>query len=134
MKIRYKIWLESDGEAIFCRGREQLLRNIDELHSLHAAAKKMKMSYRAAWGRLRASEKRLGVKLTCSDGPHKGMHLTKEAKTLLKKFDTLQHNTVSFFNGCSRDFSIGKTKGRQKKKSSVRVKDPQQPKLRKTKT
>lgn len=110
MKIRHKIWLESNGETIFCRGREQLLRNIDELHSLHAAAKKMKMSYRAAWGRLRASEKRLGIKLTYSDGPRKGMHLTKEAKALLEKFDTLQHNTASFFDNCSRDFSLRKIK------------------------
>ena len=73
MKIRYKIWLERNEKTIFGRGREELLRSIDELHSLYATAKKLNMSYRAAWGRLKASEARLGVKLTYSDGQGKGL-------------------------------------------------------------
>lgn len=83
---------------------------IDDLHSLYAAAKKLKMSYRAAWGRLKASEDRLGVKLTCSDGQGKGLHLTPEAKELLEKFDKLEHDVDSFLNGYGREFSLSKTK------------------------
>jgi molybdate transport repressor ModE-like protein len=86
------------------------LHAIDDLHSLYAAAKKLKMSYRAAWGRLKASEDRLGVKLTCSDGQGKGLHLTPEAKELLEKFDKLQRDVDSFLKGYGREFSLSKIK------------------------
>jgi molybdate transport system regulatory protein len=110
MKIRHKIWLERNEKTIFGRGREELLRSIDELHSLYAAAKKLKMSYRAAWGRLKASEARLGVKLTCSDGQGKGLHLTPEAKDLLEKFDRLEHDVESFLDDYADIFTLSKTK------------------------
>jgi molybdate transport system regulatory protein len=110
MKIRHKIWLERNDKTIFGRGREELLRSIDEMHSLYAAAKKLKMSYRAAWGRLKASEARLGVKLTCSHGQGRGMHLTPEAKELLDKFDRLEHDVESFLDDYASIFSISKTK------------------------
>jgi molybdate transport system regulatory protein len=110
MKIRHKIWLERNEKTIFGRGREELLRSIDELHSLYAAAKKLKMSYRAAWGRLKASEARLGVKLTCSDGQRKGLHLTPEAKDLLEKFDRLEHDVESFLDDYADIFTLSKTK------------------------
>ena len=110
MKIRHKIWRERNEKTIFGRGREELLRSIDELHSLYAAAKKLKMSYRAAWGRLKASEARLGVKLTCSDGQGKGLHLTPEAKDLLEKFDRLEHDVESFLDDYADIFTLSKTK------------------------
>ena len=110
MKIRHKIWLERNDKTIFGRGREELLRSIDELHSLYAAAKKLNMSYRAAWGRLKASEARLGLKLTCSDGQGRGMHLTPEARELLEKFDRLEHDVESFLDDYASIFSLSKTK------------------------
>jgi molybdate transport system regulatory protein len=110
MKIRYKLWLERNEKTIFGKGREDLLRSIDELQSLYAAARKLKMSYRAAWGRLKASEARLGVKLTYSDGHGKGLHLTPEAKELLEKFDRLEHDVGSFLNDYAGIFSLSKTK------------------------
>ena len=68
------------------------------------------MSYRAAWGRLKASEARLGVKLTCSDGQGKGLHLTPEAKDLLEKYDKLEHDVEEFLDSYSSTFSLSKTK------------------------
>ena len=110
MKIRHRVWLEKNGKTIFCKGRQELLRSIDELQSLAAAAKKLNMSYRAAWGKLRTSEERLGVKLTCLHANKKGMSLTAEARALLKKFDELQHDASSFFNDYDYNFSLSKTK------------------------
>ena len=110
MQIRHKVWLERNGKTIFGKGREELLHAIEESHSLYGAAKKLNMSYRAAWGRLKASEARLGVKLACSDGQGKGLHLTPEAKELLEKFDNLQHDVESFLINYSSIFSLGKTK------------------------
>jgi hypothetical protein len=68
VKIKHKIWLERDGKVVFGKGREELLKAIEECHSLNAAAKKLQMSYRAAWARLKASEDRAGIKLVESDG------------------------------------------------------------------
>ena len=110
MKIRHKIWLERNGKTIFGKGREDLLHAIEEHDSLYGAAKKLNMSYRAAWGRLKASEARLGVKLTYSDGQGKGLHLTPEAKDLLERFDKLEHDIEEFLNNYSNIFSLSKTK------------------------
>lgn len=87
MEIKHKIWLEQDGKVIFGKGRDVLLKAIDECRSLNAAAKKLNMSYRAAWGRLRASEERMGIKLVETDRSGKGMYLTENARRLIALFD-----------------------------------------------
>jgi molybdate transport system regulatory protein len=92
MEIKHKTWLESDGSVIFGPGRDRLLKAIEECHSLNAAAKKLKMSYRAAWGRIKASEKRLGIKLVEMDSVKHGMHLTDEAKELIDCFDQIERD------------------------------------------
>jgi len=66
-----------------------LLEAIDECRSLNAAAKKMQMSYRASWGRLRASEERLGMKLVDHE-PGEALHLTEKGRTLLAEFKDLE--------------------------------------------
>jgi len=105
MEIKYKIWIEKEGKVIFGHGREELFQAIDEYHSLNAAAKKLGMSYRAAWGRLRASEERLGVKLVESDTAKKGMTLTPTAKGLLDKFQRLEKDADAYLQKTSRELS-----------------------------
>lgn len=90
MKIKHKLWLEKNGRVIFGPGRFELLEAIEECRSLSAAAKKLKMSYRAAWGRLRASEDRLGMPLVELTDNRQGMRLTKEAKRLRDTFLELE--------------------------------------------
>jgi molybdate transport system regulatory protein len=106
MEIKYKIWLEKDGKVVFGHGREELFRAIDECRSLNAAAKKLNMSYRAAWGRLRASEERLGVKLVESDTAKKGMTLTPAAKVLLDKFRQLEKDADAYLRRTSRELAV----------------------------
>ncbi|MEN6465604.1 MAG: LysR family transcriptional regulator [Syntrophaceae bacterium] len=89
LEIKYKIWLEANSRVVFGQGRRELLEAIEECKSLNAAAKKLNMSYRAAWGRLKASEERLGVKLV-DHVAGEAMHLTKEARTLLAEFKALE--------------------------------------------
>jgi len=98
MEIRYRLWLEKDGKVVFCQGCEELLRGINEFHSLYAATKRLNRSYRSAWEKLRDSEKRLGFKLMEAGGPGKGLSLTAEAKAILEKFDMLEHDVASFVN------------------------------------
>jgi molybdate transport system regulatory protein len=90
MKIRHKLWLEKDGRVIFGPGRFELLEAVEECQSLSAAAKKLKMSYRAAWGRLRASEDRLGIPLVELMDNRQGMRLTEEARKLINAFVELE--------------------------------------------
>ncbi len=90
MEIKYKLWLEKNGRVIFGPGRFELLEAIEECESLSAAAKKLKMSYRAAWGRLRASEDRLGIPLVELTDNRQGMRLTEEAKKLKNSFLELE--------------------------------------------
>lgn len=89
MEIKHKIWLEVEGRVVFGPGRDLLLKAIDECRSLNAAAKKLDMSYRAAWGRVKASEERLGIRLVETEPGRTGMHLTETARRLIRQFDLL---------------------------------------------
>ena len=52
MKIDGRFWLSKDGESFLGRGRMELLEQIEKTGSMNAAAKVMKMSYKAAWERV----------------------------------------------------------------------------------
>jgi molybdate transport system regulatory protein len=106
MEIKYKIWIEKDGKVVFGHGREELFLAIDECRSLNAAAKKLNMSYRAAWGRLRASEERLGVKLVDSEAAKKGMTLTPAGKAMLEKFRRLEKDVDAYLQKTSRELAV----------------------------
>ena len=102
MEIKHKIWLEKGGKVIFGPGRDLLFKAIDECHSLNAAAKKLDMSYRAAWGRVKASEERLGMKLVVTEPGRTGMHLTEEARTLIRRFDELDRQISARLDEANR--------------------------------
>jgi len=98
MEIKYQFWLENNGEVVLSKTCEDLLRGIDELHSLYAVTKLLNKSYRGAWGKIRTSEKLLGFRLLESRGPGKSLYLTEEAKAVLEIIDTLEENTKAFIN------------------------------------
>lgn len=52
MKIDGRFWLTKDGENFLGSGRIELLDRIEKTGSMYAAAKEMKMSYKAAWERV----------------------------------------------------------------------------------
>jgi len=86
MKIRHKLWLEDDGGLLFGEGRQNLLNAVNQLGSLSAAAKKLEMSYRAAWGRVRASESRLGIQLLQRAPTGRSLVLTEAGQQLLDQY------------------------------------------------
>ncbi len=104
MEIKYKIWIEKDGKVVFGKGRDDILSCIEDTRSLNAAAKKLKMSYRAAWGRLKASEERAGMKLVEVDPSEKGMHLTPQAKEIIERFERLEEDVKSLLAKAGSDF------------------------------
>ena len=86
MDLKVKWWLEKDGALVLGRGRCMLLEAIDRLGSLREAARVCGISYRAAWGKLRASEERLGEPLVETRRGKRGMIVTPRARQLLKIF------------------------------------------------
>ncbi len=87
--VKSKIWVEdSDGNVVFGLGRFRILDAIERLGSLQAAAKELKMSYRAVWCRVKVSEERIGKPLVVRQG--KGSRLTAHAERLMKQFKRLQ--------------------------------------------
>ena len=99
-KVRTKLWLHDDeGNVIFGMGRTKMLEAIEQCGSISAAAKELKMSYRAVWARIRATEERLGGKslLIRSKGGASGggATLTPFAKDLVKQYRALRKGVLS---------------------------------------
>jgi len=85
--IRLHIWLETGDGVFFGAGRAFLLEKIEEYGSLRKAAEDLGMSYRAAWGKIRKTEKVLGVKLIAQCRSKKeGHNLTEEGRMLKEKY------------------------------------------------
>ncbi|MGD9975178.1 MAG: winged helix-turn-helix domain-containing protein [Desulfatirhabdiaceae bacterium] len=96
--IRSKIWFQdATGEVIFGLGRLKMLEAIQRLGSIQAAAKELKMSYRAMWGRITATENRMGRQLlTRSIGGSSGggSQLTPFAESLLRIYKDI-HSQIA---------------------------------------
>jgi len=96
--IRSKIWIEDEGgKVVFGLGRLKILEAVHRLGSLQAAAKELKMSYRALWGRIKATEERLGFPLLVSTKggvAGGGTQLMPFALELVEQFRVLHKNVV----------------------------------------
>ncbi|MBA4373924.1 MAG: ModE family transcriptional regulator [Thermodesulfovibrio sp.] len=93
MEIKSKLWIEVDGRPVFGRGRRFLLEAIDRYGSINQAAKEISISYRKAWGYIKAMEERLGFRLIERQAGGKnggGATLTDEAKAFLKQYAALE--------------------------------------------
>jgi len=85
--VRLHVWLEAGDEVFFGAGRALLLLKIAEHGSLSKAAEDLGMSYRAAWGKIRRTEKVLGLKLIARNGCRKGGHrLTEHGLFLTQRY------------------------------------------------
>jgi len=93
MEIKSKLWIEVDGRPVFGRGRRLLLEAIDKYGSINQAAKEIDISYRKAWGYIKAMEERLGIKLIDRQTGGKnggGATLTEDARAFLKKYEAME--------------------------------------------
>jgi molybdate transport system regulatory protein len=98
LRLQTKIWIaDKDGNVVFGLGRMRLLSRIDQCGSISEAAKSLNMGYRAAWGRIRATEKRLGKPLLVKNiggSSGGGSQLTPFAKELLERFSEFHSDAV----------------------------------------
>ncbi len=94
LSIKSKVWIDDEkGSMVFGLGRLKILDAIERHGSILGASKSLNMSYRAAWGKIKATEQRLGQPLLARKVGGKsggGSELTPFAKALVKKFKYLQ--------------------------------------------
>lgn len=106
--IKSKIWIENgEGRVVVGSGRLQMLDAIERLGSIHAAALELHMSYRAVWGKVRATEKRLGMALLQPKGggaQRSGSELTVFGKELVERFRKLEALTKESADHLFLDF------------------------------
>lgn len=90
--------VDEQGDVLFGLGRLKILEAIQRCGSIHAASKELKMSYRAVWGRIKATEERLGKQLLVRNigGPAGGgSQLTEYAETLMKEFFRMHKEVIA---------------------------------------
>ncbi|MDP1808956.1 MAG: LysR family transcriptional regulator [Actinomycetota bacterium] len=89
MEVRLGIRIREGGVHVYGGGRQALLEKIEELGSIRQAALDMGMSYRAAWGKIKATEAGLGFKLLerrVGGAKGGGATLTGEARQLMRAY------------------------------------------------
>ncbi|MGV3608933.1 MAG: winged helix-turn-helix domain-containing protein [Planctomycetaceae bacterium] len=92
---RLKLWLEFEGEHVFCSGMCQILQAVEKTGSIKDAATAIGKSYRFVWDKIKRSEKALGQTLVDAQvggrGPRRsslsplGTQLVQEFLTLRKE-------------------------------------------------
>lgn len=85
--------VDDEGNRIFGTGPLNLLKKIDEIGSLHGAAKDMSMSYSKAFKIIKKAEDHLGIPLivrTTGGKSGGGSVLTVEAKQLIFKYELFE--------------------------------------------
>lgn len=106
MEIKSKLWIEIDGRPVFGRGRRFLLEAIDKYGSINQAAKEINISYRKAWGYIKAMEERLGFRLVERQTGGRnggGAILTKEARRFLRKYEDMETGIMELVDERFRD-------------------------------
>lgn len=90
LQLRSSQWIvNEDNGIIIGEGRMAILENVERMGSINQAAKLMKMSYKAMWSKIKATEEHLNVKVVNADRKL-GTHLTKEGKALLEQYRELK--------------------------------------------
>jgi len=89
MEIKFKTWLEKDGEVVAGFGKVNFLKMIDQTGSIQKAAEKMALSYRHAWGFIKNIEKHSGFRFVETQVGGKeggGAWLTPKGKKFVEQY------------------------------------------------
>jgi molybdate transport system regulatory protein len=109
MKIKSKIWIETDEGILISEGRVQLLKLIEETGSLNKAAKAMNLSYQKAWKLVDASNKAAKSPLIETQvGGNKGggTVLTPYGKSLIESFEAINSACWEFLDSELKKHSL----------------------------
>ena len=95
LKLKSSQWIvDENNNIIIGEGRAKILENIDKTGSMNQAAKMMKMSYKAVWSKIKATEKHMNACIVHTDRKE-GSRLSKDGKDLLEKYKLLKAQCMS---------------------------------------
>jgi molybdate transport system regulatory protein len=95
LKLKSSQWIvDDDDNIIIGEGRAEILENIEKTGSINQTAKMMKMSYKAVWGKIKATEKHLNTCIVHRDRKE-GSRLSQDGKELLEKYKRLKGKCIS---------------------------------------
>lgn len=98
-RVGGRIWLEKDGELYMGWGRAMLLERIEQLGSIAAAARSMKLGYRNAWLWIESANRLAPTPLIeKTAGGAGGGHarLTEEGKKAVSRYKKLRARFEEF--------------------------------------
>jgi molybdate transport system regulatory protein len=94
-KLKSSQWIvDEDDNIIIGEGRAEILENIEKTGSINQTAKMMKMSYKAVWSKIKATEKHMNTCIVHTDRKE-GSRLSREGKVLLEKYKRLKKKCLS---------------------------------------
>mgnify|MGYP001810461964 FL=1 len=97
--LEARLWVKKNGKNFLGKGRIELLELIKEHGSIHAAAKVMKMSYKAAWDSIDAMNKLSIsplVEKTSGGKGGGGTIVTARGEEIIKAFHMLEQKHRKF--------------------------------------
>ncbi len=95
LKLKSSQWIvDENNNIIIGEGRAKILENIEKTGSMNQTAKLMKMSYKAVWSKIKATEKHMNACIVHTDRQD-GSRLSQDGKELLKKYKQLKAQCVS---------------------------------------
>ena len=95
LKLKSSQWIvDENNNIIIGEGRAKILEHIDQTGSMNQAAKLMKMSYKAVWSKIKATEKHMNACIVHTDRKA-GSRLSQDGKQLLKKYKQLKMKCMS---------------------------------------
>lgn len=95
LRLRTRLWIVDENDRIIMgEGRRKILESIDKTGSINQTAKQLKMSYKAVWGKIKATEKTLDRRIVMTDRKE-GTHLTEAGRELLDKYRLLKEYCIA---------------------------------------
>ena len=95
LKLRSSQWIvDENNNIIIGEGRARILEHIEKTGSMNQTAKMMKMSYKAVWSKIKATEKHMNACIVLTDRKE-GSRLSQDGKDLLKKYKLLKAQCMS---------------------------------------
>lgn len=99
LKLRSSHWIvDAHDNIVIGKGRMEILENIAATGSINQAAKKMHMSYKAVWSKIKATEKHLQKPVVHADRKE-GTRLSSAGKALLEKYRRLKKECTAADDG-----------------------------------
>ena len=115
LELKLSLWIEQDGKLYLGRGLIMILIRIKKLGSLRKAALDLKMSYRAAWGKLKQAEERINKSLVQKLPNKQQYEISKFGEELIENFINF-HSEVENFALKKGSEIFGEKIGKDKKR------------------